>query len=245
VAFNVVDQIKFGPDGLVPAIVQDVRTGTVIMLAYMNTTAVEKTLSSGETWFWSRSRQKLWHKGETSGHVQKVDEMFYDCDADALLIRVEQTNAGCHEGYYSCFHYKINPKGGVAIVGELAFDPNQVYGKMAPKEEAATTDIKPERQCDVSSASCGVLEELFSVIQMRKQMRPPGAYTSYLFDKGIDKILKKVGEETAEVIISAKNNNRSEIVFEVSDLFYHVLVMMCEKNVNLQDVLNELQNRRK
>lgn len=239
---SIVDKIKFDEKGLVPAIVQDVRTGQVLMLAYMNAVSLEKTLTSGETWFWSRSRQKLWHKGETSGHVQKVDEMFYDCDADALLVRVEQNNACCHEGYYSCFHYKVNPQGGVAIVGELAFDPNQVYGKLAPKEEAAAAEQKAVCK---PSAACGVLEELFQVIQMRKQLRPPGAYTSYLFDKGIDKILKKVGEETAEVIIGAKNNNRSEVVFEVSDLIYHVLVMLAEKNIDLQDVLNELDDRRK
>lgn len=239
---SITDKIKFDENGLVPAIIQDVRTGQVLMLAYMNAESLEKTMSSGQTWFWSRSRQKLWHKGETSGHVQKVDEIFHDCDADAVLVRVEQTNACCHEGYYSCFHYKISPHG-VAIVSELAFDPNQVYGKLAPqKEEAATRE--EDYTCE-PCVPCEVLSELFQVIQARKQLRPPGAYTSYLFDKGIDKILKKVGEETAEVIIGVKNNNRSEVVFEVSDLIYHLLVMLAEKNIDLQEVLNELENRRK
>lgn len=237
---SIVSKIKFDDKGLVPAIVQDVRTGQVLMLAYMNAESLEKTLSSGETWFWSRSRKKLWHKGETSGHTQKVDEILYDCDADALLVRVEQTNACCHEGYYSCFHYKISPQG-VAIVGDLAFDPNQVYGKLARKEAAVTEQPVVCEPCE----PCEVLSELFQVIQMRKQLRPPGAYTSYLFDKGIDKILKKIGEETAEVIVGAKNNNRSEIVFEVSDLIYHLLVMLAEKNIDLREVLNELESRRK
>lgn len=241
---SIVEKIKFDEKGLVPAIIQDVRTGQVLMLAYMNAESLEKTLSSGQTWFWSRSRQKLWHKGETSGHVQKVDEIFHDCDADAILVRVEQTNACCHEGYYSCFHYKISPHG-VAIVSELAFDPNQVYGKLAPRDETAVTVAPVEPAVPDSCVPCEVLAELFQVIEMRKHLRPPGAYTSYLFDKGIDKILKKVGEETAEVIIGVKNNNRSEIVFEVSDLIYHLLVMLSEKNINLQEVLNELENRRK
>ncbi len=237
---SIVSKIKFDEKGLVPAIVQDVRTGQVLMLAYMNAESLEKTLSSGETWFWSRSRQKLWHKGETSGHTQKVDEILFDCDADALLVRVEQTNACCHEGYYSCFHYKMSPQG-VAIVGDLAFDPNQVYGKLARREAAATEQPVVCERCE----PCEVLSELFQVIQMRKQLRPPGAYTSYLFDKGIDKILKKIGEETAEVIVGAKNNNRSEIVFEVSDLIYHLLVMLAEKNIDLREVLDELESRRK
>lgn len=126
--FNV-ENLKYNGDGLIPAIIQDVNTKDVLMMAYMNREAVAKTLESGETWFWSRSRQKFWHKGESSGNVQKVKEVTYDCDADTLLIQVEQKDAACHEGYYSCFHYKIEPDGSISIKGERVFDPEEVYGK--------------------------------------------------------------------------------------------------------------------
>ena len=124
-----IDSLKFNEQGLIPAIVQDVDTGSVLMLAYMNREAVEKTLESRETWFWSRSRQKFWHKGETSGNTQKVKEIYYDCDRDTLLVKVTQQGAACHEGYFSCFHYRIDSDGQVATVGEKYFDPEKVYGK--------------------------------------------------------------------------------------------------------------------
>ncbi len=124
-----VDSLKFNEQGLIPAIVQDHRTGTVLMLAYMNRLAVEKTLETGETWFWSRSRQKLWRKGETSGNNQKVVEVYFDCDRDTLLVRVEQRGAACHEGYFSCFHNLVEAGGGIRRVGERYFDPEEVYGK--------------------------------------------------------------------------------------------------------------------
>ncbi len=118
--------LKYSEAGLIPAIVQDVATDVVLMLAYMNKEAVEKTLATGETWFWSRSRQEFWHKGATSGNVQRVQEILYDCDRDTLL---EQRGAACHEGYFSCFHYKVESDGNVTVVGERLFDPEQVYGK--------------------------------------------------------------------------------------------------------------------
>lgn len=127
-AFDV-NALKYDDQGLIPAIVQDDDTGSVLMLAYMNREAVEKTLQTGETWFWSRSRQKFWHKGETSGNTQKVTGVYYDCDRDTLLVKVVQRGAACHEGYYSCFHYLIVPGGDVKIVGEKHFDPEKVYGK--------------------------------------------------------------------------------------------------------------------
>lgn len=126
--FNVED-LKYDASGLIPAIIQDVHTKEVLMMAYMNKESVAKTLESKETWFWSRSRQKFWHKGESSGNVQKVQEITYDCDADTLLIQVEQKGAACHEGYYSCFHYQIGPGGDVTVKGEKMFDPEEVYGK--------------------------------------------------------------------------------------------------------------------
>lgn len=127
-AFDV-NALKFDSQGLIPAIVQDEATGSVLMLAYMNREAVAKTLQTGETWFWSRSRQKFWHKGETSGNTQKVTGVYHDCDKDTLLVKVVQRGAACHEGYYSCFHYRINPGKDVEIVGERHFDPDKVYGR--------------------------------------------------------------------------------------------------------------------
>lgn len=239
------DKIKLDKDGLIPAVIQDARTYEVLMVAWMNRDAIEKTVTTGHTWFWSRSRQKLWQKGETSGHVQIVDEIYHDCDADTLLIRVNQVGAACHEGYRSCFHYRMDPTGGVAVVGELAFDPDVVYGRKPPEAEEVKKPRKRVLSEEEFQATCGVLEMLYALIKDRKQKRPAGAYTTYLFDKGLDKILKKVGEETTEVIVGAKNNIREEVINEVADLFFHVLVLLAEKNVHLDDVLRELQARRK
>ncbi|MBO8127713.1 MAG: bifunctional phosphoribosyl-AMP cyclohydrolase/phosphoribosyl-ATP diphosphatase HisIE [Peptococcaceae bacterium] len=243
------NKLKFNKDGLIPAIIQDSRTNKVLMMAWMNREALEKTLSSGQTWFWSRSRQKLWHKGETSGHVQDVEEIYFDCDADTLLIKVEQHGAACHEGYDSCFHYLLNPSGGVAIVGDMAFNPEKVYGKNAVREEEAAAGVPadpPVNQEDAPGCSSRavILDELFQVIRDRKQRRPAGAYTSYLFDKGLDKILKKVGEETAETIIAAKNHSASELTYETADLLYHLMVLLVEQGVSLDDVYRELEKRR-
>jgi phosphoribosyl-AMP cyclohydrolase len=121
-------KLKYNDAGLIPAIVQDADTGEVLMLAYMNQASVEKTIATGETWFWSRSRQVFWHKGETSGNVQRVRELFYDCDRDTLLVKVEQRGAACHEGYRTCFHYRMEQDGSVTVVGEKMFDPAEVYG---------------------------------------------------------------------------------------------------------------------
>lgn len=123
------EDLKYDKDGLIPAIVQDAATGKVLMMAYMNREAVAKSLSTGETWFWSRSRQQFWHKGETSGHVQKIKEMYFDCDRDTLLLMVEQKGAACHEGFFTCFHYSLAPDGTVTIDGRPLFDPEKVYGK--------------------------------------------------------------------------------------------------------------------
>ena len=123
------EDLKYNSDGLIPTIVQDVATKDVLMLAYMNSESVGRTMASGETWFWSRSRQEFWHKGESSGNVQRVREMYFDCDSDTLLLLVEQKGAACHEGYYTCFHNGFNGDGEVTIKGEPMFDPDEVYGK--------------------------------------------------------------------------------------------------------------------
>jgi phosphoribosyl-ATP pyrophosphohydrolase/phosphoribosyl-AMP cyclohydrolase len=204
------DSIKWDEKGLVPAIVQDAQSKEVLMLAYMNRESLNQTIATGETWFWSRSRQELWHKGATSGHVQKVRVLSYDCDGDTLLVKAEQTGAACHTGSYSCFYQEA------AAAGEGASGSTERFH---------------------------MLSMLEAVIAQREAERPEGAYTTYLFEKGIDKILKKVGEETAEVIIAAKNRDNDELRYEVSDLIFHLLVLMREAKLPLDDVMRELERR--
>lgn len=200
--------IRFNEQGLVPAIVQDAHSKEVLTLAYMNEQSLQKTLETKETWFYSRSRQQLWHKGETSGNVQKVVDVRYDCDADALLILVEPKGPACHTGEYSCFHHRLNDEKPVATPNRFA-----------------------------------ILSVLESLIAEREAKRPEGSYTTYLFEKGIDKIAKKVGEEAAEVIIAAKNRSKEELRWEAADLLYHLLVLLREQRVSLDDVLSVLAER--
>lgn len=198
--------IKFDASGLVPAIVQDFETGEVLMLAYMNKESLHKTLETRETWFWSRSRNELWNKGATSGNIQRVKSLSYDCDGDTLLIKVNQKGNACHTGARSCFFNALYTDG----------------------EEAAEGDF---------------LFKLYDVIKDRKENPKEGAYTNYLFDKGIDKILKKVGEEAAETIIAAKNTDEAELIYESSDLIYHLLVLLNEKNIPFKRIIDELKGR--
>jgi phosphoribosyl-ATP pyrophosphohydrolase/phosphoribosyl-AMP cyclohydrolase len=200
-------EIKFNKDGLVPTIIQDIYSKDVLMLAYMNRESLEKTIETKTTWFYSRSRKRLWNKGETSGHYQKVLELFYDCDGDTLLIKVIQEGNACHTGERSCFFNKI---------------------------------YKEEHQEDKD-----VLELLYQRIQNRKLNPQEGSYTNYLFDKGKDKILKKVGEETSEVIIGAKNNSQDEVIYETADLTYHILVLLNEMGISIESIKNELYKRYK
>lgn len=214
-----VDQLKFNRDGLIPAIVQEAATGEVLMLAYQNREALLKTLETGDTWFYSRSRQELWHKGATSGNYQKVQAVYYDCDADTILLKVKQIGGACHEGYHSCFHNRVTAGG---------------------------TVVKEEQSTDHEAFRLGsILGELSEVIRRRKAELPEGSYTTYLFQKGLDKILKKVGEEAAEVIIGAKNRDREEVIYEVSDLIYHLLVLLAEQEISLGEIAGELASRRK
>ncbi|WP_339171586.1 bifunctional phosphoribosyl-AMP cyclohydrolase/phosphoribosyl-ATP diphosphatase HisIE [Anoxybacillus sp. FSL W8-1294] len=203
-----VKDVRFNEQGLVPAIVQDAHSKEVLTLAYMNEQSLQKTLETKETWFYSRSRQQLWHKGETSGNVQKVVDIRYDCDADALLILVEPKGPACHTGEYSCFHHRLNDEKPVATPNRFA-----------------------------------ILNVLESLIAEREAKRPEGSYTTYLFEKGIDKIAKKVGEEAAEVIIAAKNRSKEELRWEAADLLYHLLVLLREQRLSLDDVLSVLAER--
>lgn len=215
-----IDKIKFDANGLVPAIIQDEASGSVLMLAYMNAESLTKTLNTGATWFYSRSRKALWQKGETSGHVQTVKEIYYDCDADTLLIKVEQKGVACHEGTFSCFSRRLDAETEQAA---KMVDLDKVY-----KEPLA-----------------GILYELYHVINDRKYNPKEGSYTNYLFEKGQDKILKKVGEEAAETIIASKNNDKGEILYEMADLWYHCLVLLANHNITPSELFEELKKRRK
>lgn len=195
------------PDGLIPVIVQDYRTSEVLMLAYMNEEAFEATLRGGRMTYFSRSRQSLWLKGETSGHYQYVKSLALDCDNDTLLAKVNQIGAACHTGARSCFFQTL---------------------------------IKKEYQ---DRNPLMVFEDVFQVILDRKEHPKEGSYTNYLFDKGIDKILKKLGEEATEIVIAAKNPDPEEIKYEISDFLYHMMVLMADKGVTWEDITRELANR--
>lgn len=201
-------QLKFNSDGLIPAIIQDAATKKVLTLAYMNEESLQKTIETGEAWFYSRSRQELWHKGATSGNTQSVQSIAYDCDQDALVVLVNPKGPACHTGTTSCFTEKLY--------------------------ELEASSLKTDSE---------FLYELESIIAEREQQRPEGSYTTYLFEKGVDKILKKVGEESAEVIIAAKNRDHDELQWESADLIFHLLVLLKEQNVPFSDVLAALKQR--
>ncbi|MFT8390802.1 MAG: bifunctional phosphoribosyl-AMP cyclohydrolase/phosphoribosyl-ATP diphosphatase HisIE [Sporolactobacillus sp.] len=202
--------VTFDAQGLIPAIVQDAQSKEILMLAYMNQESLEKSIETGETWFYSRSRQRLWHKGETSGNTQKIISWSIDCDADTLLIKVNPAGPACHTGTYSCF-----------------------TAEKTDQQEAAYS----------SSDRYAILAELEEVIAKRQAERPEGTYTTYLFNEGLDKILKKIGEETSEVIIGAKNHSVAEIEWEVSDVIYHTLVMLREEGIGFDRILRVLEKR--
>ncbi|HDP69861.1 MAG TPA: bifunctional phosphoribosyl-AMP cyclohydrolase/phosphoribosyl-ATP diphosphatase HisIE [Actinobacteria bacterium] len=207
-----IEEFKFDEKGLIPAIVQDCRTGEVLMLAYMNKESIEKTLETGRTWFWSRSRQQYWCKGETSGNYQYVKEIKYDCDADAILVFVEQVGVACHTGERSCF-----------------------YRNLFKEEKLPTTDYRLPT----------ILQELYKIIGQRKKDMPEGSYTAELFKEGLNKILAKIEEESDEVIDAAKNKENHEVVWETADLLYHLLVLLADKGISLEEVAKELEKRRK
>ena len=199
-----IEQLKFDEKGLIPAIVVDALSKKVLTLAYMNKESLEITLEKGLTCFWSRSRQQLWLKGETSGNYQHVVSITADCDRDALVIAVEKDGPACHLGTDSCFNDKLY----------IAEDKNEFS-----------------------------MDGLYDLLVGRKENMPEGSYTTYLFQKGLDKILKKVGEECTEVIIGGKNNDKAETVYEIADLAYHVMVLMVEMGISIDDIRRELASR--
>ncbi len=214
------DNLKLNKDGLLPVVTQDIDSNEVLMVAYMNKEAFDKTLETKKVHYYSRSRQCLWLKGETSGHYQTLKSMSLDCDEDTLLVKVQQEGVACHTGAYSCFYKDIDLEA----------------KEITPKEDK-TKATTPE-------SVLSIFEDVYKVILDRKENPKEGSYTNYLFDKGIDKILKKVGEETAEVIIGAKNEGNDEVIYEVSDLIYHLSVLMVEKDVTWDDICKELGKRR-
>ena len=199
-----IDDLKFDKDGLIPAIVVDAENGKVLTLAYMNRESLQKKKKKGLTCFWSRSRQELWLKGETSGNYQHIVNITADCDRDALVVKVEKDGPACHTGAESCF--------------------NDVIWESDERHEFS-------------------LQGLLELIRGRKTEKKEGSYTTYLFEKGLDKILKKVGEESTEVIIAAKDQDRKETIYEIADLTYHVMVLMIEAGISLEDIHRELASR--
>lgn len=199
-----VDNLKFGPDGLIPVVVVDHYTKEVLTLAYMNRESLDITMKKGLTCFYSRSRQKLWLKGESSGNFQHVVDITADCDCDALVVEVVKDGPACHTGEESCFH---NPLWQSDTLKQFSY------------------------------------EGLYELIKGRKTSPKEGSYTTYLFEKGIDKILKKVGEESTEVIVAGKGGSREETVFEIADLIYHLTVLMVEMGISVRDVTAELEKR--
>ena len=197
------DELKFDEKGLIPAIVVDDETGKVLTLAYMNRESLQISMEKKLTCFWSRSRQELWLKGETSGNYQHIVSITADCDGDALEVRVKKDGPACHTGEESCFH-------------------NPVLGEQTEKFK---------------------LEGLYQLLQSRKKELPEGSYTTYLFQKGLDKILKKVGEESTEVIIAGMAEDKAETIYEIADLAYHVLVLMVQMGISVEDIRAELASR--
>lgn len=199
-----IEELKFDAQGLIPAIVVDAESKKVLTLAYMNRESLEISLREGRTCFWSRSRQELWRKGETSGNVQHIVNITADCDRDALVVVVHKEGPACHLGTDSCFTAPLYENG-----------------------------EQPEFS----------LKGLYALLEGRKAERPEGSYTTYLFEKGLDKILKKVGEECTEVIIAAKAEDRAETIYEIADLAYHTLVLMVQSGIRIEEIQQELASR--
>ena len=199
-----INDLKFDEKGLIPAIVVDGNTQKVLTLAYMNRESLEISMQEGKTCFWSRSRQELWHKGETSGNYQHIISITADCDRDALTVMVNKEGPACHLGTDSCFN-------------DLLY--------LSPEQTAFT------------------LEGLYALLEGRKRDLPEGSYTTYLFQKGLDKILKKVGEESTEVIIAGKAADKGETIYEIADLCYHVMVLMVQMGISVENVRRELASR--
>ena len=211
-------QLNFDAHGLIPAITRDAETGEVLMMAYMNAEAVDLTVRSGQVHYYSRSRRKLWLKGESSGHIQTVREIRFDCDSDCLLISVEQAGAACHTGHKSCF-YRSYQEGEVSSAGEKLVDAANLYGQK------------------------DILDAVYHVIQERRQNPSEKSYVASLYAKGLDKILGKIGEEATEAAVAGKGGDTEEVVYEVADLFFHTLILLGYYDLPPERVYAELRRR--
>jgi phosphoribosyl-ATP pyrophosphohydrolase/phosphoribosyl-AMP cyclohydrolase len=213
--------LKYDKDGLIPAVVVDAKSGAVLMLANMNEESLRVSIDEGRTCFWSRSRKELWRKGETSGNVQQIVSIKADCDKDALVVAVNKNGPACHTGADSCFFEDVYNTGADGITG-------------------SAVDRATDSAIEANAFSLNTLHE---IVEDRKINKKPGSYTTYLFEKGLDKILKKLGEESTEVIIAAKSNDKTETIYEIADLIYHTLVLMTEMSITPEDVKRELASR--
>ena len=211
-----ISELKFDENGLIPAIVINVQTGEILMLAYMNEESLRISMDEGKTCFWSRSRNELWRKGETSGNVQYIESISADCDKDTLLVAVRADGPACHTGARTCF-----------------------FSELFAKKPLQIADV------DAGAKLPFTLSTLYNIIKDRKINPKPGSYTTYLFEKGKDKILKKIGEESTEVIIAGKSDDKSETVYEIADLVYHAMVLMTEMGISPDDIVGELRSRYK
>ncbi len=212
---------------LIPAVVQDYNTREVLMLAYVNEESYNEMLRTKQTCFYSRSRKKLWRKGETSGNIQKIKEMLLDCDNDTLLIFVEQIGGACHTGSYSCFFNKV------------------ITSKEAEEDKYEKNNKKIEGKSDKKETNNNILEDLYNLIKDRDINPKERSYTNYLLNEGIDKICKKIGEEATETVIAAKNDNSDDLIGEICDLIYHTEVLMYNKKITIEQIEDKLNKRHK
>ncbi|MGV2939861.1 bifunctional phosphoribosyl-AMP cyclohydrolase/phosphoribosyl-ATP diphosphatase HisIE [Mesobacillus sp. LC4] len=239
------EELKFDDNGLIPAVVQDATTREVLTVAYMNEESLRKSLETRETWFYSRSRQELWHKGATSGNTQKIVEMKYDCDGDSLVVLVDPAGPACHTGAVSCFSENLLERSDERDSAELS--DSRLERSADQLASLSDSESAANRTADqfASLSDFAVMLQLEKTISKREQEMPEGAYTTYLFEKGVDKILKKVGEEASEVIIAAKNRDPEELKWEAADLLYHLMVLLQEQKLPLKEVLAVLNKRKK
>jgi len=235
---EILSQIKFNKEGLIPIIIQDEMTRQVLMLAYMNKESLEKTLEEGRTCFYSRSRRKLWFKGNTSGNIQSVKKIVLDCDNDSLLILVEQKGVACHTGNYSCFFKEI--KGGK--IKEIKLEPSPSLQKEQAEKQKSLQGEGRRKQSKIDSE---IINEIYQVIQNRKLNYQSNSYVCKLLANSEGLLPKKIGEEAAEVIIALKDKDKDAIIYEVADLWFHTLVALGSCNISPQDIFKELKQRRR
>lgn len=241
------DEVKFNEQGLIPAIAQHHQSGRILMVAWMNRESLALTAEKKQAVYFSRSRQKLWHKGEESGHFQTVHEIRLDCDADVITLQVEQHGGiACHTGRESCFYRKLTENGWEIVDAQIK-DPNQIYGETAQSSNPHTLAMSTS---NAQSEQVEVLSYLGEMMQQRKAADPDSSYVAKLYHKGLNKILEKVGEESIEAIIAAKDlaveanqDNKNDLIYETADLWFHTIVMLGHFDLDPQLILNELARR--